>query len=789
MTATRNNRERFQFQLEPASIAACLPDTLASEHRQIFGDRALQHQVEVYEAARDRDLILDLAPTGTGKTKAGLSVLHHNRDRNAVYIAPTNALVDQQTAAAKEFVEATGLPHIVKEASAQQVRAWPQERVGTRSGEKLYNALREPATLFPECGGGRPLFLVTNPDIFYYATFFAYNPRDRSNIASEFYSSFSTVIFDEFHLYDAKQLVSLLFYLVVSHTFGYFDHGRKVVLLTATPDPACDEALEFLGNEGVRLAWITPQSDQSNRAEKLIATVFKPSQTAISLELRPDCDRDATINAITEEVLNRLKNRPDETGAVILDSLRAVDELRDRLKAAGYEQHCGRITGPMPPDQRYRAAQKRVILATSTVDVGFNFEREVDRDRQNLDWLVFSCRDRAAFWQRLGRVGRVLGKAKTDRASEAIGYLPESAWSDELTALDSDCGRDVLAACLEQIPALDKPFFKLYWRSEAFLEIAQPLLELEASLEGLSEFALVLQLFDRMSRLFNNPRSWGYYRHRMKIIQGARNILVDIEQKTREKKKIDPKLWSTVKGGKNCIKAFIQVNHPEDFHLIESGEIGYERLEKIVLSASPEIEKLKIFAKEYATSYSPIFRFRDSLFDCVTIEDPKGLAIDEGGETTLDFVQLLRYFEFNFYDDRAIITNYAKPSYTLKFQLEVDDLETFKNTQIARLTAFRNCRLLRTNPAGVTRPTAIPENFLPELMPGVIIQEHGKNRWALIRLKKEGNLPSYSIYIADREGNMAKGNYYFLPNLAGIFAIATAGQVLKCPDGEDYFIA
>ena len=61
-----------------------------------------------------------------------------------------------------------------------------------------------------------------------------------------------------------------------------------------------------------------------------------------------------------------------------------------------------------------------MILATSTVDVGFNFEREIKTDRQNLDWLIFSARDRFSFWQRIGRVGRVLGKQITTIPSEAI---------------------------------------------------------------------------------------------------------------------------------------------------------------------------------------------------------------------------------------------------------------------------------------------------------------------------------------------------------------------------------
>ncbi|MGB7275998.1 MAG: DEAD/DEAH box helicase, partial [Geitlerinemataceae cyanobacterium] len=105
------------IQLEPASISAYpqLPPELK------FLGQALQHQVDVYQAAENNDIILDLAPTGTGKTKAGLSVLLHNRDRNAIYIAPTNALIDQQTEAAEQFVRDAKLPHIVKAASARQV--------------------------------------------------------------------------------------------------------------------------------------------------------------------------------------------------------------------------------------------------------------------------------------------------------------------------------------------------------------------------------------------------------------------------------------------------------------------------------------------------------------------------------------------------------------------------------------------------------------------------------------------------------------------------------------------
>jgi CRISPR-associated endonuclease/helicase Cas3 len=291
-------KEKLVTKLEPRSISACasLPNELA------FMKNALQHQVDVFEQSRNADIVLDLSPTGTGKTQAALAVLKHNPTQSAVYIAPTNALVEQQREAAEKFVREAGLRHVVKAASAREVREWPNDKVGKRSGEKLYNVLRNPATVFSDVGADRPIILVTNPDIFYYATFFAYNKNDRTNIASAFYQKFGTVIFDEFHLYDAKQLVSLLFYLAYSYVFGFFQYGRRVVLLTATPEPACKLALKNLEFKGVRIAWINEETSNSH---------LLPSQTAVNLELRAQPERDQLLLELAQKELNKLTAFPN----------------------------------------------------------------------------------------------------------------------------------------------------------------------------------------------------------------------------------------------------------------------------------------------------------------------------------------------------------------------------------------------------------------------------------------------------------------------------------------------
>ncbi|WP_017662204.1 type I-D CRISPR-associated helicase Cas3' [Baaleninema simplex] len=753
--------------LEPASIAASSENQIPEPLKRAFGGKALQHQIDVFEAAKENDIILVLTPTGTGKTKSSFGVILQNPQRNVVYVAPTNALVEQQTEAAKQFVKDASLPHVVKAASAKEVKAWPDDRVGKRSGEKIYNVLLNPATLFPECGGGRPILLVTNPDIFYYAAFFQYNRQDRSNIASVFYKSFATVIFDEFHLYDAKQLVSLLFYLAVSHVFGYFQYNRKVVLLTATPEPACEAALKTLEIDGVRIDRI----DGQRNTENLI-----PSQTGVNLAIRSYPEKDEIVREIVWEVCDRLEKRPDDNGAVILDSKDTLNAIAKELRDRGYKNYCGRITGDIPKEDRLKNAQKQVILATSTVDVGFNFDRKIDRDRQNLDWLIFSSRDRFSFWQRIGRVGRVLGKVKTDISSDAIVYLPEDAWQQGLQDFDLSGGRKALQETLETLDCLQRPFLEIYWRSEAFLEIARPLLELETDLVNTPGETFISQLYHTLQTLLGGGQDWQYYRKRMKVLQGAENISKTSIEKIQ-------KDWKYIKGGQNCVMSFLRAYYPEDLEAVKSGHVSIESVEAGICKRRDLTEKLKHYATILQTSYAPLFRFRDSLFENVKIEDPQGFLLDNCGETNLDPLHLLRFYEFVSDGDRILVLDRAKQTYNLSFFLKVADLDDFKNTKLAKLYAFDNLQIQR-NLGEIVRSTSKTAEFTSSLIPGVVVKEHLKNRWAILKLKKQG-LDCYPLTVSDYSGR--EDNYTFFPSLSGILAIAAAGFALKCPDNEEFW--
>ncbi|MGB6299474.1 MAG: type I-D CRISPR-associated helicase Cas3' [Rivularia sp. (in: cyanobacteria)] len=750
--------------LEPRSISACasIPDELS------FMNDALQHQVDLFEQSKKADILVNLSPTGTGKTKAGLTALLHQPDKNAVYIAPTNALVEQQREAAEKFIKEAGLPHVVKSASAKEVKAWSNDKVGKRSGEKLYNVLRNPATIFPEVGAKKPILLITNPDIFYYATFFAYNKLDRANIATVFFSKFSTVIFDEFHLYDAKQLVSLLFYLAYSHIFGFFQYGRKIILLTATPEPACELALETLQKKGVIIA----KFDGDNNKSNLLA-----SQTSVNLELRqpPETKHD-WLTQIAAEVYQRFQDKPDENGAVILDSKDHINRLADLLKQKGLSGQFGRITGSTPQLERKSAAQKTIILATSTVDVGFNFERHPAPTRQNLDWLIFSVRDRASFWQRIGRVGRVLGKPQTDIPSEAIAYLPSKAWEEGLVSLDVWGGREALKQTLESLPSLDKPFLLAYWRSEAFLEIARPLLEIENRMHGLEYSDLIIQLFETLKDTLGGNRTWEKCRYRMKVLQGAENIAKTPVDKIK-------KDWKYLIGAQAFVKTFVRANFAEDWEDLQAGITDIEQFEKEIKDNRELALEFKEFAEVFSASYAPLFQFRDSLFENLNIRDPYGLVLDELDETILDPIHLLRYYEFIENCEFIEVINRAKDIYELSFRLRyLDTVQDFVNTQLNKLTAFKNCRIERSI-GGAISPTPLLKVLEKTLLPGVIICPR-TNAAVIYQLRKLG-IASYPITIVCNDGEK---EYAFLPGLSGILTVAIKIKQLRLPDDEPFIV-
>jgi CRISPR-associated endonuclease/helicase Cas3 len=393
--------------------------------------------------------------------------------------------------------------------------------------------------------------------------------------------------------------------------------------------------------------------------------------------------------------------------------------------------------------------------------------------------LIFSSRDRFSFWQRLGRVGRVLGKAETNIDSEAIGYLPDKAWEQGLSTLDCTGGRAALKQILDSIPCLNKPFLDVYWRSEASLEIARPLLELEEKFENLPGSELIAQLFNTLKETLGGNRDWDYYRSRMRTLRGAEDIV-----KVSAKKLTLKSQWKYIKGGQAFVKKFLEVHYPLEVEELKAQRASIEQFEELFQEDAEAGKELKEFAEIWSASYAPLFQFRSSLFESLPIRDPQGLLLDDSEETILDPLHLLRYYEFAEDGEFVVVTARAQATYTLNFRLRYrDSWQEFVNKKLNKLTAFPNCRIERRLENAIA-PTPLLKVLEKQLLPGVIVCGI-KNAAAIFQLRKQG-IVSYPIVIDCDDAQ--KDHYRFLPGLAGILTMAMKSKQLRLPDDELFII-
>ena len=429
----------------------------------------LYHQQRTYDALKTNDLVINTYNTGTGKTRAALLRLFDVKNENVLFVAPTNELIHQHANDIQEFVEEHELNFCVAEVTGQQLREWevvddPGYRV--RNPRKLHELIQNPRAYFPEMTRQAPLILVTNPDIFYLCFYSVYSQLDTANLFRHFLQDFDYIVIDEFHYYNAKQLANFLMFFILSKQFGYFDNnGRKVCLLSATPD---EKIPTYLDTIGLKYAHISPDNEpiESNSYEKI--------RTLSELEL--------TIHS--GKMQNLLKARPEwisdplrsgKEGAVISSSLRTINEIKQTLQTVGLKEKIGLITGAVSKQERRDATTSfPLVLATPTVDIGYNFKK-MNKSRQNIDFVCFDALYGSEFTQRIGRAGRLLGKEDTTHTSIAHAFVQGKLHAQLQPGENYD--RREFAALVKESLGGDNQFYH-YIQSYAVLEAFYPLYEL-----------------------------------------------------------------------------------------------------------------------------------------------------------------------------------------------------------------------------------------------------------------------------------------------------------------------
>jgi CRISPR-associated endonuclease/helicase Cas3 len=452
-------------------------EKLAPENPWDLEHQPLYHQLRTYEALQEHDLVANTYNTGTGKTIASLLRLFDldGQGKSVLFIAPTNALIQQHAEDIEGFVDEHELDFRVLRVHAARLREMMEQ--GDRPGETLQRLIQNPLTYYdalgipPDDHRKLPIVLVVNPDIFYYALYFRYGSHDQRNMFEKILTAFDYIVIDEFHYYNSKQLANFFFFFVISQQFGYFDaRDRRICLLSATPN---EHVLEYLDRVfGDRWKLISPRRESSD-SEDLPTT---PVLTPLELEI---------VEAETQDWASRHRDdlagwvNTGWDGALISSALWRVNTCFTALRRTINEKQIGRITGPEPEEKRREATACSLILATPTVDIGYNFQKK-DKRRQNLDFVICDARYGDELLQRLGRAGRVLGKSQHDEPSRAVALLDEDVCRILADYDGETLSRAEFAEIVEGVEALPpKQTLYAYIRTHAITECFYPLYKME----------------------------------------------------------------------------------------------------------------------------------------------------------------------------------------------------------------------------------------------------------------------------------------------------------------------
>jgi CRISPR-associated endonuclease/helicase Cas3 len=355
------------------------------------------HQVRTYQLLDDRnlDVVFNTAMTGDGKSLAAyLSALRQNRCTMGLY--PTNELSRDQERQIAGYVARLSLAPFKQRVcrfDAEQLTELADDHAVTRQTELLRQITdRE--------------ILLANPDI-YHLLMNGYYLRQhdaRDKMFDPLIKNFELTVFDEFHIFSAPQIVSVVnAMLLVRATHGT---GRKFLFLSATPSV---QMLQYLERAGLRYKLVTGEylHALADEASSIDPDVYRCITRQIELFFDPIKRPDKTAEAwllenVETAILEFFRQHPGSRCAVILNSVgavkRCVRKLTPLLTRSGLS--VGENTGFSTQDERRASLSKDVLIGTSTIDIGVDFQ---------INLLIFEATDAGNFIQRLGRLGRHAG--------------------------------------------------------------------------------------------------------------------------------------------------------------------------------------------------------------------------------------------------------------------------------------------------------------------------------------------------------------------------------------------
>lgn len=366
--------------LDPISYEQANAAWLPGRRPYSYQQRVFQLVNQTLERRETLCLFL-VTPTGSGKTLASYAHSILNGEP-ALGVYPTNELVADQERTLNPEYEALGKNRVLRVDSAELDR-WQIDFDLDRHSETLETLLH-----------WQPV-LLTNPDILFYLFFGLYQgqPGIAQRLFTRFSDIYSTFIFDEFHLYNIKQVTDVAFLVGTLQRLNP-GRGRVFIFASATPSSPVIPLLEKLG---LRIELVENPSSETPQAK----TVAQPLQLTL---MSADLDRWQGTDTFMEsiKVVNAFwQAHPQGRLVAIFDAVAGAIEVARFFRNQSPNLTVGEVHGLSSQKARKAATEQQVTVGTSTIEVGIDFKG--DREK---DFLIFEARTSGQFIQRLGRVAR-----------------------------------------------------------------------------------------------------------------------------------------------------------------------------------------------------------------------------------------------------------------------------------------------------------------------------------------------------------------------------------------------
>lgn len=396
-------KQKKSYTLTLKPVYSCPASEVPANIELPTGWNLAWHQAETIKALRDPniDIVFNTAMTGDGKSLAAYLESLQN-DFFAIGLYPTNELARDQESQLQKYVD-TFQPK-------------PTPRINRLSSAELEiyaetEGLKKSAAIASRTGNSE--ILVTNPDIFHYIYRGAYvfGKDSPDKLWHKLDRNFDCFIFDEFHVFQAHQIASVInTLLLIRYTSGLkrcSGVNKKFLFLSATPSESLIAKLE---TAGFRYRIIDPTAENKYRfpdspeeAQTLEVQGWRQVSRPINLNFIPlepaSRSSEDWLKDNGEDILNFFREHPGSKGAIILNSIAAVKRLTPWFREL-FEAHGLTVrenTGLSGKQEKELSLSADLVLGTSTIDVGVDFK---------INLLVFESADAGNFIQRLGRLGR-----------------------------------------------------------------------------------------------------------------------------------------------------------------------------------------------------------------------------------------------------------------------------------------------------------------------------------------------------------------------------------------------